>query len=258
MNTIFLTPARATEARGRQDWMAAGGVSVSVPACIIVRLADRLHRRDADVEVVGQPRDHRLQHAVHDRRVGRGGQVRPCCSSPPPAARRSAFPDRSPHRPSSGNRPTRLSLRHAVLLVPAVCRAPLPGPQLTAAITDLDLELGRETRDDHQRRPAAVGHQPVAHRHIGFHVRAVGLKALMRTMSFNPNPAWTHCRCWKQVPPPPCVLGSKIRPDAELAGADDQPLAGRRLDGMAVSCEAALSTSATGSQHLYVSSDGKC
>ena len=44
---------------------------------MLVRLADRLDRQDADVEVVGQDGDHLVQHALHDRRVGRDRQMRP-------------------------------------------------------------------------------------------------------------------------------------------------------------------------------------
>ena len=78
--TSFLTPARATDAPSSVQ------ASISVVARqrqrarrmqMLVRLADRLDRQDADVEIVGQPRDHRLQHAVHDRRVGRDRQMRP-------------------------------------------------------------------------------------------------------------------------------------------------------------------------------------
>ena len=43
---------------------------------VLVRLADRLDREEADVEIVGQMFDHRFQHALHDRGVGRHRQMR--------------------------------------------------------------------------------------------------------------------------------------------------------------------------------------
>ena len=65
--TSFLTPARAIDSaefgpgldqRGRRQGQRARRMEM------LVGLADRLDRQDADVEIVGQARDHGLQHAA--------------------------------------------------------------------------------------------------------------------------------------------------------------------------------------------------
>ena len=53
--------------RGGRQRQRPGGMKV------LVGLADRLHRQDADVEIIRQPRNDSVKHAVHDGGVGRDG-----------------------------------------------------------------------------------------------------------------------------------------------------------------------------------------
>ena len=81
--TIFLTPARATEAPSSvQASISVGGRQRQRARRVkmLVRLADRLHRQDADVEIVRQAGDDRVEHAVHDLVSVETGRCGPCCS----------------------------------------------------------------------------------------------------------------------------------------------------------------------------------